>query len=284
MMNTPGRLLLCTVLPAILSYATTAQAQGASGTSDESRFLSDYSKLESGKDSSFDELYASQAAVSSGPRYTAVMIDQAEIFLHADSKYKGIKPDDMKAIADAFRERVIDELKSGYTIVDKPGKNVLYVRFAIGDLMLQKKKRPILAYTPVGAVAYGIKKLASEVTSKLDVTNIKIEGEVLDSMTLEQLGAATMRRGKVSSAVGEQSVTWDHLDDLFTVAGKRLRCRLDNAPLPEAQRKQCEAIAVSVDAGEEEIVANSACVRRAIARSSVRVGMQRLFACTRESP
>ena len=252
MMNTPGRLLLCTVLPAMMSYATMAQAQGASGISDESRFLSDYSKLSSGNDSSFDELYASQAAISSGPRYTAVMIDQAEIFLHADSKYKGIKPDDMKAIADSFRERVIDELKSGYTIVDKPGKNVLYVRFAIADLMLQKKKRPILAYVPVGAVVYGIKKLASEVTSKLDVTNIKIEGEVLDSMTLEQLGAATMRRGKASSAVGEQSLTWDHLDDLFSVAGKRLRCRLDNAPLPEGQRKQCEAINVNVDAAKKK--------------------------------
>ncbi len=125
------------------------------------------------------------------------MVDQAEIFLDPNSKYKGIKPDDMKAIADAFRETVIEELKSGYTIVNMPGKNVLYVRFAIADLMLQKKKRPILAYIPVGAVVYGVKKLASEVTSKLDVTNIKIEGEVLDSITNEQLGAAVMRRGNV---------------------------------------------------------------------------------------
>ena len=235
------------ILPAIMAYATAAQAQGTSGTSDESRFLSDYSKLQSGKDSSFDELYASQAAIASGPRYTAVMVDQAEIFLDPNSKYKGIKPDDMKAIADAFRETVIEELKSGYTIVNMPAKNVLYVRFAIADLMLQKKKRPILAYIPVGAVVYGVKKLASETTSKLDVTNIKIEGEVLDSLTNEQLGAAVMRRGISSSAGGEHSVSWEDLDNLFTVAGKRLRCRLDNAPLPEAQRKPCEAINVELD-------------------------------------
>jgi uncharacterized protein (DUF2235 family) len=65
--------------------------------------------------------------------------------------YKGMKPDDMKAIADSLRENVASELRAaGYEIVDKPGPNVMYVRMAVGDLMLQKRKRPILAYTPVG--------------------------------------------------------------------------------------------------------------------------------------
>ncbi len=117
----------------------------------DSSFLSDYSKLQKAKDNPFDEIYASPEALKSAAKYDSVMVDQPELFLHPDSKYKGLKPDDMKALADSLRERVTTELKTSYKVVDKPGANVLYVRLAVGDLLLQKKKRPILAYIPVGA-------------------------------------------------------------------------------------------------------------------------------------
>ena len=177
----------------------------------DSSFLSDYSKLQKAKDNPFDEIYASPEALKSAAKYDSVMVDQPELFLHPDSKYKGLKPDDMKALADSLRERVTAELKTGYKIVDKPGANVLYVRLAVGDLLLQKKKRPILAYIPVGAVVYGVKKLASEATSKIDLKNMKVEGEVLDSVSLEQLGAVTSSRGSLSAAAGDPNkpVSWN---------------------------------------------------------------------------
>ncbi|HKQ80807.1 MAG TPA: DUF3313 domain-containing protein, partial [Steroidobacteraceae bacterium] len=152
--------------------------------SPEESFLTDYSKLQPAPDNPFDESYVA-ADLKVASKYTAVMIDQPELFIHPDSPYKGIKPDDMKAIADELRGRVIGELKSGYQIVDQPGPNVMYVRLAVGDLVMEKKKRPILAYTPVGAVVHAVKN----VTSKIDLKNMKIEGEVLDSTSLEQLGA-----------------------------------------------------------------------------------------------
>jgi hypothetical protein len=214
----------------------------------EDAFLSDYSKLKAAPDNPFEELYLAPDARKRAPQYTAIMVDQPEVFIHPDSKYKGMKPDDMKIIADALREKVTAELKGGYPIVDKPGPNVLYVRLAVGDLMVQKKKRPILAYIPVGAVVYAAKNLASEVTSKVDVKNMKIEGEVLDSVTLEQLAVMTASRGALSTASAGKTtepVSWTTLNDLFGLVGKRMRCRLDNAKLPESEWDKCGAIGLA---------------------------------------
>jgi hypothetical protein len=216
----------------------------------EASFLSDYSKLQKTVDNPFDEQFIAPDARERAPQYTAVMIDQPELFIHPDSKYKGIKPDDMKVIADALREEVTAELKGAYQIVDKPGPNVLYLRLAVGDLMLQKKKRPILAYIPVGAVVYAVKKLATDVTGKIDLKNMKIEGEALDSVSGEQFAALITSRGSLSvksaqSGDSAKPLTWDEVHGLFGVIGKRVRCRLDNARQPEEDWKKCGAIGLT---------------------------------------
>ncbi|HKQ82913.1 MAG TPA: hypothetical protein VJS42_12040, partial [Steroidobacteraceae bacterium] len=114
------------------------------------------------------------------------------------------------------------------------------------------KKRPILAYTPVGAVVHAVKN----VTSKIDLKNMKIEGEVLDSTSLEQLGAVTTSRGSLSSATIDptKQVTWQELDHVFSAIGKRLRCRLDNSHRPDSQQENCGAIglAPAVTAASEQ--------------------------------
>ena len=233
---------LATALALIALAPATAPAQNS-----EASFLTDYSKLQTAKDNPFDEIYASPEGIKRAAQYDSIMIDQPELFIHPDSKYKGMKPDDMKALADSLRESVTAQLKGGYKIVDKPGPNVLYVRLAVGDLLLQKKKRPILAYIPVGAVVYGVKNLASEATSKIDLKNMKIEGEVLDSVSQEQFGAVTSSRGSLSAAASDPNkpVSWKELDNLFSIVGKRLRCRLDNSRIPEAQWAKCGAIGLA---------------------------------------
>ena len=182
------------LLSLIVAMPQQGLAQNDSDQESEGAFLRDYSKLQPAPDNPFEEIYISPDAQKRASQYTAVMIDQPEIFVHPDSKYQGMKPDDMKAIADSLREAVANELKSGYQVVDQPATNVLYVRLAIGDVMLQKKKRPILAYTPIGAVVHAGRNAAKEVTEKIDLKDLKIEGEVLDSESMEQLGAMTASR------------------------------------------------------------------------------------------
>lgn len=225
--------------------AIAQETEPGSGPAGEEAFLSDYSRLKPSPDNPFDELYLSPDASAGVARYTAVMVDQPELFIHPDSKYKGMKPDDMKVIADGLRQAITDELKSGYQVVEAPGPNVLYVRFAVGDLMLQKKKRPILAYMPTGALLYAVKNLGKEVTDKVNLTNMKVEGEVLDSQGLEQLAAMTASRGSLSTKASDQPPTWDELNGLFTLVGKRLRCLLDNARAPADEQAACGQIGLA---------------------------------------
>jgi hypothetical protein len=233
------------ILARAMLLSVGAVPQSISAQADEQAFLSDYSRLQASPDNPFDEIYVAPDALKRSTQYTAVMIDQPEFFIHPDSKYKGMKPDDMKVIADALREAVSNELKGAYQIVDEPGSNVLYVRLAVGDVMLQKKKRPILAYIPVGAVVYAAKKLVTDVTREVDLKNLKVEGEVLDSVSLEQFGAMTSSRGSLSTHGGAQPVSWEELNNLFAIVGKRLRCRLDNAKVSEAQWSKCGGIGLT---------------------------------------
>jgi hypothetical protein len=225
------------LLLALTLLAPTISAQDAERT-----FLSDYSGLKPAKDNPFDELYIAPGALESLSKYKAIMVDQPELFIHPESKYQGMKPDEMKLIADALRESITNELTSGYQIVDKPGPNVLYVRVAVGDISLKKKKRGLLSYTPVGFVVHGAIGLTKEVTEKIDLKNMKIEGEVLDSQSLAQLAAMTTSRGSLSGKPETEDASWDELSALFGVVGKRLRCRLDNSHKPESEWTKCGSI------------------------------------------
>jgi hypothetical protein len=91
------------------------------------------------------------------------------------------------------------------------------------------------------------KNLAKDVTDKIDLNDLKIEGEVLDSVSLEQLGAMTSSRGSLSVDTAK-SVSWDRLHQLFATVGKRLRCRLDNAKHSEAEWINCGKIGLSNEA------------------------------------
>jgi hypothetical protein len=178
----------------------------------------------------------------SGPnkiaKYSAIMIDQPEIFISPDSKYKGMKPDDMKELADLFRGAMARSLSEGYMIVDQPGPNILYVRFALSNLKLKKKKRGLLSYTPVGLVVTAAKEvLLSDLTKKIDLKGLTMEMEILDSTSEEQLAASV----EVRSGSKENPASWSELEALIDVYSQRVRCKLDNTRLAEENRLDCMA-------------------------------------------
>lgn len=224
-----------------LGLAIVALSVGTAAA-DDGTFLTDYSHLKAEPTNDFERVYVAPEAAAAATRYVAVMVDQPEIFLHPDSKYKGMKPDDMKSFADGLRTSLVDHLKDGYKIVDAPGPDVLYVRYAVSNVSLEKKKRPILAYIPAGAVVYAAKNLASGATSKVSLTQLEVEGEVLDSETQVQLAAMTARRGGSASGPTGESADWKELERLFDVAGQRLRCHLDNSRKPADQQVTCAAL------------------------------------------
>lgn len=233
------------LVPALALSSMCAMAQNVEGS-----FLSDYSGLRTAHDSSIDRIYIAPDSLARLSGYKAVMVDQPELALSPDSRYDGMKPDDMKLIADNLRAAITNELKDGYQIVEAPGPGVLYVRVGVGDLYLKKHKRSIMSYTPVGFVVHGAVGLTKEITEKIDVSKMTIEAEVLDSQSLEQLAAMTTTRGTLDQKAKEGSTSWDEMTGLFSVLGKRLRCRLDNAGKPESDWSNCAEINLPPPASE----------------------------------
>ena len=201
-----------------------------------SDFLSDYTQLKKSSDKYMDYTYLAPGAPDKMGRYSAVMIDQPEIFVAPNSKYKGMKPDDMKQLADAFRGAIAESLSTTYMIVDQPGPNVLYVRFAISNVQLKKKKKGLFSYTPIGLVAGAAKSaMTSDFTKKIDLKGLTMEMEILDSNSEEQLAALLETR----SGKKDEPASWAELQAIIAVYSQRVGCRLDNARLAEDKRVDC---------------------------------------------
>jgi hypothetical protein len=62
---------------------------------------------------------------------------------------------------------------------------------------------------------------------------------------LEQLAAMIASRGSLSGKPETEATSWEELNGLFSVAGKRLRCRLDNSRKPEANWAKCGEIGLA---------------------------------------
>jgi hypothetical protein len=222
--------------PLTIFLAVVACSSAFSQDIQDSDFLTDYSQLQQSSDQYMGHSYLVEGAEDRMANYVAVIIDQPEIFIAPNSKYKGMKPDDMKALADAFRTSMSQALAQDYMIVEQAGPNVLYVRFALTNLQLKKKKKGLLSFTPVGIVA-GVAKsaLTSDITKKIDLKGLTMEMEVLDSSNEQQLAAAI----EVRSGSKQEPASWTELEALIGVYGQRMRCRLNNARMAEASRVDC---------------------------------------------
>ncbi len=242
------------LLSAVLYLPAAFAAEGTFPV--EEGFLSvglDQMNLEREEEGGIDLIYKPPGAFERLTAYHKLMIDQPEIWIDPDSKYRGTKPDNIKAIADLMRETLMAKVRDrGYEVVDEPGPGVLYIRTALTDLYLQKEKRPIYAYTPYGAAAkLGVDQLR-EMLSKIDIIEIAIQMEFQDSVTGEVIGAIIIKRGARKDKKTSQKLTrydFDHLRLEMQYSGGRLACRLDNARTPDGQQVDCGAVAALVDGG-----------------------------------
>jgi len=216
---------------------------------DVSGFLSDYSVLAT--DSRFADatrIYLAEGAEERLASYSKVMIDQPEIFIDPDSKYKGLKPDTMVDIAESLRAAVSEGVSEQYELVTEPGDGVLYLHWAITNMFLQKPKRGVLSFTPVGAVVHGAKGARSEFVDKNTLVEMTLEVEVLDSQSGDIVFAIILDRGQrkdKKKGLEKEAANWAELYGVATGLGRRLSCRLNNARLPEDERADCLRIPLS---------------------------------------
>ena len=226
---------------AILAVAQASLAQPPMRPYDKS-FLNDYDLLKPAKlGQPGDMAYMAPGALKRAAAYNAVMVDQPEILFSPDSPIKGMKPDDAKALSEALRDTISGNLAAGgYSVAQKPGPGVIYLRVALTDVIVEKKKRGVLAYTPTGAVLKAGSDLVKETLDKVDFIELTFQSELVDSMSNDVLGALVAQRG-TRKAAGQKETRLD-IDEMrqnMWVWSYRLRCQLDNSKLPADKQTNC---------------------------------------------
>jgi len=233
----PKQILSLSVI-VFLGFMQTSFAQ-------DSGFLTDYSKLEVntkfGRENTRGYVHPDGLSKLSG--YKAIMIDQPEFSVAADSKYKSLKPDDLVILAETVRTALDNKLLEDYFVVDHPGPEVLLLRTAASNLYLQKAKRGVLGYLPVGAIVHAVKQSRNDdITKKISFVEITMEFELLDSQSGEVIAAFINQRGQRKDKQKKQKMepsSWEELLSHFETLGSRLNCWLDNARSAEAEHKDC---------------------------------------------
>jgi hypothetical protein len=171
---------------------------------------------------------------------TKIMIDQPEIFIAEDSAYKGLKPEDAREIAEALRKAIADNM-TVLTVVDVPGPDVLYMRLAISDVHL-KKKRHILSYTPVGMVTHAAKDMVTtDIMKKIYLIGVIIEAESLNAETGESLGSLLIKLAPPEKTPSD-GASWEAMMSRFDRMGKQVDCRFRNKKLPESKKVDCKKL------------------------------------------
>lgn len=212
-------------------------------------FFTDPSLLGPWDQGTFDLGYVDADIIRKAQRYNAVMVDQPEIWMSPDSRYKGAKADHLLQLSDVARLAMISRLEEGgWSVVDEPGPNVVYIRWAISDLYLKKKKRGILSYTPVGFVVHStVQASIQDLWKKIDIVELGIKIEWLDSVSGEILSAghATQGARKIKGQQAQELVDWETLYSMLYTIGEQTRCHMDNNKLPEGQqRTDCDSIII----------------------------------------
>lgn len=214
-----------------------------SALAEDSGFLSDYSKLTAaGQATAADRIYIQDGLFDRAGQFQGIFVDQPEIFIASDSKYKGISPDDMKAIADAMRASIMQALQGDFLVLAAPKEGGLTLRVALTNVHLQKKKRGLLSYTPVGFVVHGVSAALEGVMTKVNLTGADIELELEASTTSEALAMAIIAGNRDS----DHQMTWQEAESYMTLIGQRVACRLNNAKASPDARTDCMQIQLSV--------------------------------------
>lgn len=175
-------------------------------------------------------------ATAEAARYKRFMIDPVLVWYSPQSEYKGIYPDELKAITDYFRTTAVGHLQDRYPVVAEPGPDVVRIRAAIVEM---HRENPIHLYqfTPVGIVFTGVK----EATGMDAITRERvaagnsyiiaatIEVGFYDSTTNELLGAYrdSTRASPIRREAG--GATWGQVKAALDAWAEKLRVRVDAA-------------------------------------------------------
>jgi len=168
-----------------------------------SGFLDDYPPLTPAEEGSEILMWK---APNIEAKYVAVMVDEPVIFIHPDSPYKGIEPDELKVLADAYRDIIATKLAMVHPVVEQPQPNIIRLRLALTNVYVKKK----------GGSSYG--SPTNEHTTKADLgrryslVEATVEAEGIDNQTGQRLAVAVRKKvQREGEDMNEEATSWDDL-------------------------------------------------------------------------
>jgi len=202
-------------------------------------FLRDYSKL-APVEGDIDAFRYVDSSVDFS-KYKKLLIDRIKVWYKEDSDYKGIDPDDLKALTDYFHQTIVKAVGDDYQVVSESGPGVLHVRIAVTDLVPNKPEASVVTLVvPFAWVADAGSGVAKGETGSTSFTGeATIEMEAMDSVSSQQVAAYIDREvgkkynwdkgiGEGVSSYMKAYSKWDYTKKAMDAWAQRLKSALDN--------------------------------------------------------
>ncbi len=157
--------------------------------------------------------------------YTKIMLDPVQIYLAPNPEYKGLQPDALKRMTDAFQAAFVDAVSSGYQVVSAPGPDVLRVRLAITGVQPVSPGVTAIDFLPIKAL-FNAGRAAAGAAPR--VAEISAEIEVLDPSNRQVAAAVATRKSDKTLEQGE-NIRWSDLQPIVVAWAKNFRQGLDTA-------------------------------------------------------
>ena len=174
-------------------------------------FLSDYGQLRPNPD--LDGALHYKNPLTSLSRYNKFLIDGPMIYFVANSKARGLNPEDIAKLSEYFRGEAIKQLTGRYQVVKLAGPGVLRLRFALTDL---REGSPILNIQPATKL-FGV-----------GLGGASLEAEAIDTQTgIRVMAVKDARQGERLSLEGLDK--WDHAKQVMRYWVSRFVKQIDQA-------------------------------------------------------
>jgi hypothetical protein len=224
-MKTTGKVLVALVV----GFALMA-SPGFAADKKYSGFLGEeYGKLQPGPEGGAKERWLKPD--TDFAKYKKLMVDSVIFFFAEDSGYKGIDPQEMKELADAFNLELVNALQGQYPIVAEPGPDVARLRVAITDIKETSPIRStITSIVPVGIAISLVKKGVTGGWTAGGITSA--EFEALDSVTNEVIALAA---DQYKAGFLERGSKWGSAKEAFKVWAGRVKKFMDDTHPAPAQ-------------------------------------------------
>lgn len=183
-------------------------------------YLEDYSQLKA--DESRHGTYFWMDPSFHPKNYRAVMVGPIEVWYHPESKYKGIRPEELSLLSQELRETLLKRLAEGFDIVREPGSGTLLINAAIVDLGARRPDKKLRNFLPIGIVTTGIK---SGLGKNYVLSGSALEAELVDTQSGKRVGLIVVKN---LGTRRQDTTTWEQIQTHFDEYASMLVRRIGN--------------------------------------------------------